>query len=116
LKPFRPTGGLQNPGEKIIDRFAEANRLEAGGLCPIGGKSNCGRVALDILFFLTERPAYSPPPPHAIPQSEGLYGSAAYLVVRPVACLLKSENFLGFCAIFKAFHLRSTANQMRTAK
>ena len=38
LKPFRPTGGVQNPGEKIIDRFAEANRLEAGGLSPIGGK------------------------------------------------------------------------------
>ena len=38
LKPFRPSGGLQNPGEKIITRFAEADRLEAGGLCPIGGK------------------------------------------------------------------------------
>ncbi|MFK5996808.1 MAG: hypothetical protein QM492_01735, partial [Rhodobacterales bacterium] len=32
--------GFQNSGEKIIDRFAEANRLEAGGLNPLGGKSN----------------------------------------------------------------------------
>jgi hypothetical protein len=40
LKPYRPKGGLQIPGEKIIARFAEADRLEAGGLCPIGGKLN----------------------------------------------------------------------------
>jgi hypothetical protein len=38
LKPYRPEGGLQIPGEKIIAKFAEADRLEAGGLCPIGGK------------------------------------------------------------------------------
>jgi len=30
---------FQNSGEKIIDRFAEADRLEAGGFDPIGGKS-----------------------------------------------------------------------------
>jgi len=36
-----PQGGFQNSGEKIIRRFAEADRLEAGGLSPIGGKSTC---------------------------------------------------------------------------
>lgn len=34
-----PLRGLQNPGEKIIARCAEANQLEAGGLNPIDGKS-----------------------------------------------------------------------------
>ena len=30
--------GFQSSGEKIRDRFAEADRLEAGGLNPLGGK------------------------------------------------------------------------------
>jgi hypothetical protein len=38
LKPYRQRG-FQNSGEKINDRFAEANRLKAGGLNPLGGKS-----------------------------------------------------------------------------
>jgi hypothetical protein len=37
LKPYRQSG-LQNSGEKINDRFAEADRLEAGGFNPLGGK------------------------------------------------------------------------------
>jgi hypothetical protein len=39
LKPYRHSG-FQNSGEKIRDRFAEADRLEAGGLNPLGGKLN----------------------------------------------------------------------------
>jgi hypothetical protein len=38
LKPYRPSG-FQNSGGEINIRFAEADRLEAGGLSPIGGKS-----------------------------------------------------------------------------
>jgi hypothetical protein len=34
-------GGLQHSGEKIIYRFAEADRLEVGGLSPIEGKLTC---------------------------------------------------------------------------
>jgi hypothetical protein len=30
----------KNSGEKIFDIYAEADRLEAGGFSPIGGKSN----------------------------------------------------------------------------
>jgi hypothetical protein len=37
LKPYR-LSGFQSSGEKIRDRFAEADRLEAGGLNPLGGK------------------------------------------------------------------------------
>ena len=37
LKPYRQRG-FQNSGKKINDRFAEANRLKAGGLNPLGGK------------------------------------------------------------------------------
>jgi hypothetical protein len=49
LKPYRPKGGLQIPGEKIIARFAEADRLEAGGLCPVGGKTRIPDLVLDQL-------------------------------------------------------------------
>jgi murein L,D-transpeptidase YafK len=38
LKPYRQSG-FQNSGEKISSRFAEADRLEAGGFNPLGGKS-----------------------------------------------------------------------------
>ena len=37
LKPYRQSG-FQKSGEKINDRFAEADRLEAGGFIPLGGK------------------------------------------------------------------------------
>jgi hypothetical protein len=37
LKPYR-LRGFQNSGGEIINRNAEADRLEAGGLSPIGGK------------------------------------------------------------------------------
>ncbi|MFT5000913.1 MAG: hypothetical protein ACI875_001918 [Planctomycetota bacterium] len=37
LKPYRQSG-FQNSGEKISSRFAEADRLEAGGFNPLGGK------------------------------------------------------------------------------
>jgi hypothetical protein len=37
LKPYR-LSGFQNSGEKINNRFAEADRLEAGGLNPLIGK------------------------------------------------------------------------------
>jgi hypothetical protein len=38
LKPYCQSG-FQNSGEKINNRFAEADRLEAGGFDPLGGKS-----------------------------------------------------------------------------
>jgi hypothetical protein len=38
LKPYRQSG-FQNSGEKINHRFDEADRLEAGGFNPLGGKS-----------------------------------------------------------------------------
>jgi hypothetical protein len=37
LKPYR-FRGFQNPGGEISKIVAEADRLEAGGLSPIGGK------------------------------------------------------------------------------
>jgi hypothetical protein len=37
LKPYRHSG-FQNSGEKIREGFAEADRLEAGGFDPLGGK------------------------------------------------------------------------------
>jgi len=37
LKPYR-LSGFQNPGGEIEGRFAEADRLEAGGFLPLGGK------------------------------------------------------------------------------
>jgi hypothetical protein len=38
LKPYRHSG-FQILGEKIKNRFAKADRLEAGGLSPLSGKS-----------------------------------------------------------------------------
>ncbi|HDZ82973.1 MAG TPA: hypothetical protein ENH56_17315 [Roseobacter sp.] len=38
MKPYRH-GGFQNSGEKIREKFAKADRLEAGGFDPLGGKS-----------------------------------------------------------------------------
>jgi len=37
LQPYRQSG-FQNSGEKFNDKFAEADRLEAGGFNPLGGK------------------------------------------------------------------------------
>jgi hypothetical protein len=42
LKPYRHSG-FQNSGEKIRERFAKADRLEAGGFDPLGGKSTDSR-------------------------------------------------------------------------
>jgi hypothetical protein len=38
LKPYHHSG-FQNSGEKIREAFAKADRLEAGGFNPLGGKS-----------------------------------------------------------------------------
>jgi hypothetical protein len=45
LKPAEAVW-FQNSGGEIINRDAEADRLEAGGLSPIGGKSTATRSSL----------------------------------------------------------------------
>jgi hypothetical protein len=47
LKPYRHSG-FQILGEKIKNRFAKADRLEAGGLSPLSGKSTMLVVSMVV--------------------------------------------------------------------